>query len=181
MKDWNIVVTVHEHEHCYRQASRFLKTFGELGNTDFFNVLTLRVANIEVFLKQLHQQFDEEPQLFDCIARVLPVSHTFSYKTPEEFEAKAEALTTPWGVKLAGTRFHVRMHRRGFKGRMSSQEEEKNLADILMCLLAERGETASVDFYNPDFIVVIETIGQQAGVSLWSREELLRYPLIKLD
>ncbi len=181
MKEWNVVVTVHEHAHCYAQACRFLKTFGELARTDFFNVLTLKVADAEQFLQQLHQQFDEEPQLFECIARILPVSHTFIYKTPEEFEVKAEALISPWEVKLAGTRFHVRMHRRGFKGRLTSQQEEKNIADILMCLLAERGETASVDFDDPDFVVVVETIGQQAGVSIWSREELLRYPLVKLD
>jgi len=44
MRDWNVVVTVHEHH--FAQACRFLETYGQLAKPDFFNVLTMHVDNI---------------------------------------------------------------------------------------------------------------------------------------
>jgi tRNA(Ser,Leu) C12 N-acetylase TAN1 len=38
-----------------------------------------------------------------------------------------------------------------------------------------------IDFDDPDYIIDIETVGQRAGMSLWSREHRLRYALLKLD
>jgi tRNA(Ser,Leu) C12 N-acetylase TAN1 len=43
------------------------------------------------------------------------------------------------------------------------------------------GTPARVTFEDPDFIVAVETVGQRAGMSLWSREELQRYPFVRLD
>ncbi len=179
MRDWNVVVTVHEHH--FSQACRFLEAYGQLAKSDFFNVLTMRVSDIGQFLHDLHQQLQDEPVLAKCVARVLPVGSSFVFQSPAEFELKAQAVVAVWVEKLSGTRFHVRMHRRGFKGRMSSQDEERFIDHYLMQCLSERGATAEMNFEDPDYIIAVETIGQQAGMSLWSRDELQRYPLIKLD
>lgn len=179
MHDWNVIVTVQEHQ--FTRACRLLATFGRVERTEFFNVLTLKVADTGRFLEQLHRLQQENPSLARCVARVVPVEATFLFQSPEEFEAKAQAAVTPWVERLAGTRFHVRMHRRGFKGRMSSQHEERFLDHFLLERLRERGGTAEMDFDNPDFIIAVETIAQQGGMSLWSHDELLRYPLVRLD
>lgn len=47
--------------------------------------------------------------------------------------------------------------------------------------LAGKREQARVDFDDPDFIVVLETVGQRGGMSLWSREQRQRYPFVNLD
>ena len=45
----------------------------------------------------------------------------------EEFENKARAVAGTLLPKVANKTFHVRIHRRGFKGRLSTIEEEKFL------------------------------------------------------
>ena len=74
------------------------------------------------------------------------------------------------------------MHRRGFKGRLSSQDEERFLDTFLLDELAKQGKApAKVDFSAAQRIIAIETVGQEAGLSLWSREQVERYPFLKLQ
>jgi tRNA(Ser,Leu) C12 N-acetylase TAN1 len=91
---------------------------------------------------------------------------------------------THWLDKLAGKHFYVRMHRRGFKGRLSSIEEERFLDDFILDSLnnlAQQGKAqAKINFEDPDSVIAVETIGQEAGLSIWSREQLVRYPFLKL-
>ncbi|HXE96756.1 MAG TPA: THUMP domain-containing protein, partial [Dongiaceae bacterium] len=77
--------------------------------------------------------------------------------------------------------FHVRMHRRGFKGKLSSAEEERFLDEILLQRLEDAGTPGKVAFDDPDVIIALETIGQQAGLSLFGRDELKRYSLLHVD
>jgi tRNA(Ser,Leu) C12 N-acetylase TAN1 len=86
-----------------------------------------------------------------------------------------------WVAQLAGKRFHVRMHRRGMKGRLSSQAEERHLSEVLLAALEEAGTPGRVAFEDPDAVVAVETVGAGAGLSLWSREALHQYPFLKLD
>lgn len=179
MLDWNLVVTTHEHR--YSDARELLAPMGELSDTDYYNVLVMRVEAPEDFPARLERRFEENPELAESLARVLPVTKTFSFQTPQEFESQAAAAAQECLPQLAGRRFHVRMHRRGFKGRLSSQQEEQWLAGWLLDELAEQDKTAYVDFADPDWILAMDTVGQRAGFSLWSREQLQRYPLLKLD
>ncbi len=179
MLDWNVVVTTHEHR--YHHARAFLAPMGELRDTDFYNVLVMRVEQPRDFLATLERHLEAFPKAATSLARVLPVTETFSYQSPEEFELKAATAVRGWLAQLAGTRFHVRMHRRGFKGRLSSLEEEHLLDHFLVEELAQQGQEGFIDFADPDWILAIDTVSQRAGLSLWSREELQRYPLLKLD
>jgi len=179
MLDWNLVVTTHAHR--YGDARAILAPMGELCDTDYYNVLVMRVAEPQVFLAALDRRLERMQAEASSLARVLPVTAIFSYQSPEEFELKAATAARAWLAQLAGTSVHVRMHRRGFKGRISSQEEAHRLADSLIAELTRRGETARVDFDEPDWILAVETVGQRAGLSLWSRDALRRYPLLKLD
>jgi tRNA(Ser,Leu) C12 N-acetylase TAN1 len=73
------------------------------------------------------------------------------------------------------------MHRRGFKGKLSSVEEEHFLDEILLHRLAEAGTPGKMDFEDPDAIIALETVGPQAGMSLFNREELKRFSILHLD
>jgi tRNA(Ser,Leu) C12 N-acetylase TAN1 len=179
MQDWNVVVTIHEGH--FHQAVQFLERFGSISRTNYFNVLVMKVPDIGLLLQGVAQAIEASPILERVISRLMPASMTFNYQAPAEFESKATQAVEPWVPQLAGSRFHVRMHRRGFKERLSSQNEERFLDHFLMAKLDEQGVPGSIDFEDPDFIIDIETVDQRAGVSLWTREQRLHFPFLKLD
>jgi tRNA(Ser,Leu) C12 N-acetylase TAN1 len=179
MHDWNIVVTVREEG--YIRACRLLETMGKVGKTEFFNVLAMRVEDVRQAIEQLHVKLAEDPDLLGCLASFVPVTHVFDFQSPGMFEDKAREIVSVWASDLASKSFHVRMRRRGFKGRMSSMDEERFLDGFLLDALEEAGNPGRIVFDDPDCIIAVETIGTRAGLSLWSREDLRRYPLLKLD
>jgi tRNA(Ser,Leu) C12 N-acetylase TAN1 len=177
--DWNVVVTIRESG--FVSACEFLEEFGRTEKTEFFNILVMRVEDVHSLLEGLRSRISEEPGVLNFLARVMPVKETFVFRTPEEFENKAKETALLWVQQLAGKGFHVRMHRRGFKGRLSSMDEERFLADILLETLEKQSTSGHITFDNPDAVLVIETIGQRAGMSLWSKEEMERYPFLHID
>jgi len=64
-----------------------------------------------------------------------------------------------------------RRHRRGFKDRLASQEQERILDSVLLAALEKAGNPGRISFEDPDVVCVVETIGQWAGLSLWTRED----------
>jgi tRNA(Ser,Leu) C12 N-acetylase TAN1 len=180
MHDWNVVVSVFEHG--FRRARDLLETLGPVHKTDYFNVLVMKIEDSEGFLRTLKEWSDRDPEIFtQCISRAIPLTVLFGFQSPAEFEAKAREAATRWLPDLASARFHVRMHRRGFAGRLSSQNEERFLDEFLLTKLDEAGMPASIDFQDPDAILAVETVGQRAGLSLWTRDQLRAYPFLGLD
>ncbi|MDD3619435.1 MAG: THUMP domain-containing protein [Desulfobulbaceae bacterium] len=179
MNDWNVVVTVHERN--LAAALDVLREYGDAARTEYFNVAVMKVADPLLFMESLRKRISSDPGLLGVLARVVPALHGFNFQSPEDFEQKAKKVLGGWAARLGGRRFHVRMHRRGFKGRLSSLEEERLLDGFLLEELDGMQSTGSIDFADPDMIIAIETIGQRAGLSLWTRAELARYPLLGLD
>jgi len=177
MRDWNVVVTVREKG--FVLACELLEEFGRIEKTGYFNVLVMRVENVREFLSRLRREISENPSIMNFLARVIPVSEVFDFRNPEEFEIKAGQAALQWVPKLAGKSFHVRIHRRGFKGRLSSMEEERLIADLLLDALTKAGTPGRIAFKNPDAVLDVEILGQEAGLSLWQREELERYPFLR--
>lgn len=179
MRDWNVVVTIHEGH--FNQAVPLLEQFGPISRTNYFNVLVMKVADVGQLLQDVERGLQASPVLGQVISRLLPASVTFNYQTPAEFELKATQAVEPWVPQLASSHFHVRMHRRGFKERLSSQNEERFLDHFLMGKLEAEGVPGSIDFEDPDFIIDIETVDQRAGVALWTRDQRRHFPFLKLD
>ncbi len=178
MHDWNVVVTVREGG--FNRARRVLREFGSVCPTGFLNVLALRVDDPGPLLEGLAEKVSVKPGLLDTLGRVVPVTQTFSFQSPEEFEAKARQAALAWVPELAGKAFHVRLHRRGFKGRLSSPEEERFLDGTLLEALEKAGTPGRITFEDPDAILAVETVGNRAGLSLWTRADLQRYPVLGL-
>ncbi|GFO54996.1 hypothetical protein GMSM_20030 [Geomonas sp. Red276] len=179
MHDWNVVVTVHDEG--YGKAQRILEHYGTVSAIDYFNILVMRVPDPRWMLDRLHRDGERDDELLAPLSRVMPVYETFSFQEPHEFEAKARQAAGAWLTGLEGKSFHVRMHRRGFKGRLSTMEEERFLDSYLLETLEMSGNPGSITFDDPDAIIAVETIGPRAGLSLWTREELGRYPLLHMD
>jgi len=73
------------------------------------------------------------------------------------------------------------MHRRGLKGILSSQQEARLLDEALLEALTRAGSSGAVRFEDADAVVDVETLGHRAGLTLWTREELDLYPLLKTE
>jgi hypothetical protein len=72
----------------------------------------------------------------------------------------------------------VRLRRRGLKGIISTPEEERFLDDLLLEALAAAGAPGHISFEDPEYVLLIETVGSGGGVALWTREDLKRYPFL---
>jgi tRNA(Ser,Leu) C12 N-acetylase TAN1 len=179
LDNWNVVATVYGHE--FDEARRLLAPFGDVRRTDYYNVLAMRVGDVIAFLEALEETIRSDASIPNSVARIVPVTHTFRFDSPEEFETEARAVVDQWLPDLQHARFYVRMHRRGFRGRLSSQHEEQFLDHHLVEALQSRGSSARIDFDDPDQIIAVETLGQTAGLSRWSRRQLRTYSLLKLD
>ena len=179
MRDWNLVVTVREG--AFVHACRYLEQFGEVRKSGFYNVLLLRAEDSLVALDTIHGQIRLIPEIPTWIARFMPVTRTFTFQSPAVFEERAREAVAEWLPRLAGSSFHLRMHRRGFKGRLSSMDEERFLDEFLLERLIAAGNPGSITFHDPDWIIALETVGTEAGLSLWGRDDLVRFSLLHLD
>jgi len=179
MEDWNVIISVKERG--FTEAMNALRRFGRVDRTDFYNVLVMRVDDINAFLEKLRERVSVKPDYLHFVSRLVPVTVTFFFTSPDEFEDRAGEAVMLWVPLLAGKKFHVRMHRRGFKGTLSSLDEERFLDTFILKELGREGQTARVSFEDPDYVIAVETLNDRAGLSLWSREEIKKYPFIRPD
>lgn len=179
MPDWNVVATARDRE--FAPAARLLQAWGPVQRTAYYNVLVCRVADPAVFAEELAGRLREEAGAAEVLARAVPATRTFDFRSAEAFEEGARAAALEWAPELAGRSFHVRMHRRGFRKKLGSQGEERFLNGALLEELERRGGPGKITFADPDAILAVETVGGRAGLSLWSREDLVRYPFLRLD
>ena len=179
MRDWNVLVTVNAGG--WKAAVRLLRSLGRTAETQFYNVLLVHADDPGAFIDALQELAARDRGAVACLARVAPVETTFTFSSTEEFEERSRAATAGYAPALAGKSFRVRIHRRGFKGRLSGHAEERALAEALLQAAVSSGAPARISFEDPDFVVAIETIGPQAGVALLSREDLARHPFLSPD
>lgn len=177
--DWNVVVTLAERS--FREARRLLQKWGRVAPTGYYNVLTLTVEEPNRFLADFVSRVGETPGLLNFVSHVVPAQHSFDFRDAAEFETKAREIALGWVPALTGASFHVRLHRRGFKGVLSTPQEERFLDDTLLAAIADAGAPGRINFEDPDHIIQIETIDGRAGISLWTREDLRRMPFLGLS
>ena len=175
-----MVVTVSDEE-GYRLAKRLLPRYGAIEETNYYNVLVMNVADIDAFTRAIAGLFEETPGYLNAISRVVPTHAAFDYQSPEEFLEKSEEAIHSWSDRLVDKSFYIRLHRRGFKGRIVSPEAERALDEALLDRLKKRGHPGDIDFEDPDFVIDIETVGNRAGLSIWTREQLARFSFLHID
>lgn len=175
-QDWNVVVTLSEQG--FRDAVRLLGKWGVVKRSGYYNVLRMKVEKIDAFLAEFAAAVIAAPGILNFISHVVPAEQTFDFATPEEFEEQARSTALSWAAKLRGKSFHVRLHRRGFKGRLSTPKEEQFLDRALLEALKGEGR---ISFVDPDLVIHIETIDGRAGMSLWTRDQIRQYPFLGAD
>lgn len=177
--EWNVVVSVQKQG--YKAARQFLHEYGKIMSTDYLNVMVMQVNDMEEFMGDMLMHYEMNTLALAYVGHIMPVSHRFLFQSVDEFEDKARDVVSQWLDELSGKHFFVRMHRRGFKGRLSSMEEERFLDEFILEQLEQSGrQPGKVDFSGAERVIAIETLGQEAGMSLWTSEQIQRYPFLKL-
>jgi len=175
---WNVLAT------ALRGREKFLlnslSPYGEFKGSGFRDVVLGRVGDMRSFLESLETLRKESPAQLRNLSQIVPLENNFQFDTPD-FVAKAKEAISPLVERLENTKFHVRVKRRGHKGEISSQSVEKELADFVFDLLEKTGKRAEVSFADPDAVVIVETIGNWAGVGLIIKELKERSPLVRLE
>jgi hypothetical protein len=105
--------------------------------TGYFHVPTLTVDDGESFLTEVGgKAVQEKPAALNVLSHIIPAQRTFNFTNAEEFEARARDIAILWAPRVAGMSFHVRLHRRGFKGGLATPKEERFLAEALLDAMA---------------------------------------------
>lgn len=177
--DWNVVVSASPGG--YSRSRALLREYGPVARTHFYNILTMAVPSLPEFLAALEDRFPLDVDLRACVSRIAPVTQAFNFTGVQDFETKACAVALTLAPALNGRSFHVRLHRHGLKGLISSPLEERRLGEALMGALESGGGHGMIRFEDPDFIVDLETVDERAGTAVWSRDDIRRYPFLKPD
>lgn len=141
----------------------------------------MKVPDTAEFLAELSRRIAADPEILGFLSHVTPAHAVFSFQNAAEFEERAKAAVLGWVPRLAGKSFHVRLRRRGFKGRLSTPDEERFLDDTILEALAATGTPGRVSFEDPDAVILIDTIDNRAGVSYWTRTDRQVYPFLGFE
>lgn len=179
MKDWNVIVTVYQDG--YTRVRHALEKLGAVDRSPYYNVLAVKVDDPVAVLEALELQTDEDPALYDAISRVAPAIERFSFSSADDFRVKAQAILQAWSKRMAGRTFHARLHRRGESHELPSPEIERFIDDQVIAATTAIGDAATVSFDDPDAVIAVDTIDDQAGLALWTREDLARHRLLRPD
>lgn len=179
MNDWNVVATLKGR--AFKEGVAILGRFGVVETTPFYNVVVLKVEEPAGLLPALDALAAELPVMEMSVAMVSPVAAGFTFQDAEEFQEKSLAAVEAFLPRLAGRAFHVRFHRRGFKGRLRTPDEEQRLAGHLLDRLEAAATPGRIAFDAAEAVVVVETVGTRAGLALWSRDDMARHRFLNID
>jgi tRNA(Ser,Leu) C12 N-acetylase TAN1 len=175
MLDWNVIVTVRRD---FNRAIELLSELGAIQRTGLYNVIVMRVPDVRALLEEI-AQLPAELCFFDTISHVVPITNKLWFSTVDELEQKAQDVVLAWAPRLAGKSVHVRMRRRGHKGEIHGIELERRIGRALLGELARRGAPGRFALDDPDAVIAIEMLRDEAGLALWTRADLERYPFLR--
>lgn len=175
---WNVVVTCKQGGQ--RTLRRALHPLIRLRASGFRNVLVGRVDDVQGLLAAVAELLERRPSLEGALGKLLPIEHTFVVDAPR-FHVQLIAEAAGLADRLVGQSFHVRVERRGHKGVINTHAAEQALGEALYSELETRGKKPSVTFTDPDVVVLVELIGEIAGLALVTRDLRQRFSFVQVD
>jgi tRNA(Ser,Leu) C12 N-acetylase TAN1 len=179
VKDWNVIVTIYQQG--FRRVLAALRKIGPAERSPYHNVLIIKVDDPGAALATIERRIEENTALYDAIARVAPAQRTFDFQSVETFYDSAKSILREWLPRLTGRSFHVRLHRRGSRFDLPSPDVERRMDEFIINATTDAGSASHVSFSDSEVVVVIDTIDDRAGISLWTREDLARHRLLRPD
>lgn len=178
MKPWNVVVTVLPGRGREQHLLRELNLLGEFHACQFKDVCLGQVEDAARFLEAIRLARAAGEAWVADLGRVVPVEQVFHF-TPDTLALQLKQALPALLERIAGGTLHVRLERRGLIGQVMSQEVEREVAEQLFALAQSQGRPLRASFEDPDYIIAAETIGNECGVALLTREMRTRYPFVQ--
>jgi tRNA(Ser,Leu) C12 N-acetylase TAN1 len=179
MSDWNVVVTIMPGPRNEQRVLGGLQRFGKFRRAGFKDVCVGTADDIGALLEGVHDALAAGKAWARAIGRVIPIDATFPF-IAETLTESLKSAAAPLAARLVGGTFCVRLERRGLAGEINSPEVERALADHVLGLAQAAGRQLGVSLKDPDFLLVVESIGNDCGVGLITRELRSRYPFIQV-
>jgi tRNA(Ser,Leu) C12 N-acetylase TAN1 len=173
---WNVLATSLEGRRDALLVA--LRRMGRFRPGGYRNVVVGLVDEPARFLTEVRAALAADVLLPTALARIVPIERTLRFEPAAALDALA-AAAEPFLDRLTGT-FFVRLERRGLKGRLHSPTLERELGDRVWTGLESRGRTPKVDFKDPDAVLVVETLGDQAGLTVVDRALRQSYPFVRI-
>jgi tRNA(Ser,Leu) C12 N-acetylase TAN1 len=177
VRPWNVLATSLEGRRDALLIS--LRRLGEFRPGGYRNVVVGQVEAPPVFLDRVRDALAADLLLPTALAKVIPVEATLRFDPVDPLAALGSAAEG-FLDRLAAGSFFVRLERRGLKGRLHSPTLERELADRIWRGLEARGHAPRVDFRDPDAVLVVETLGDEAGLALVTRALRREFPFVKV-
>jgi tRNA(Ser,Leu) C12 N-acetylase TAN1 len=174
---WNVLCTSHEGRRDALLVA--LRRLGRFRPGGYRNVVVGEVEAPLAFLDVLRDGLARDLLLPTALAKAVPIETTLRFEPAAPVPALA-AAAEPLLPRLAAGSFFVRLERRGLKGRLHTPTIERELGDHVWRALEARGAVPRVDFRDPDAVLVVETLGDQAGLAVLSRDLRQAYPFVRI-
>jgi tRNA(Ser,Leu) C12 N-acetylase TAN1 len=177
LENWNVLATAREG--LYAQLGRLLRRFGDFRRTRFLGVLAGHVRQPLLFCEELLRLETERPGLLVPISKLLPIDKTFEFSVAD-FEARLAEALMPYAEQIQNGSFYIRIERRGHKGEIHSQQVEQAVGAALIKHLTAAGYAPSLNFKDPDLVLVVETLDETCGVTALSRDVRERFRFMRV-
>lgn len=177
VQPWNVLATSFEGQRD--QLLTALRRLGNFRGGGYRNILVGNVPDPRALLDDVRTALTTDRLLSTSLAKVVPIEVTVRFDGADAAAGIGPA-TESFLDRLGGGSFFVRVERRGLKGTLVSPTVERQVADRVWCALESRGHVPRVEFGDPDFVLAIETLGENAGLALLSRALRRDYEFIRV-
>ena len=157
----------------------WLRRHGAFRGGGYRNVAIGRVAALPTFLDAVRDDLARAPGLAAALGRILPIERTLRLD-PNDALASLEEAIVPLHPRLAGGSYFVRLERRGLRDALHSTDVERALGAALWRALEAAGHMPRVAFRDADAVIVIETLGDRAGIGIVDRKLRSAYPFVRI-
>jgi tRNA(Ser,Leu) C12 N-acetylase TAN1 len=175
--DWNVLAT--SVEGARPVLLHWLRRHGAFRGGGYRNVAIGRVATVPAFLDAVRDDLARAPGLAAALGRILPIERTLRLD-PNDALASLEEAIVPLHPRLVGGSYFVRLERRGLRDALHSTDVERALGAALWRALEAAGHTPRVAFRDADAVIVIETLGDRAGIGIVDRALRSAYPFVRI-
>lgn len=177
MEPWNVVVTCRRNGE--RDAARELLPFANFRSSGFRDVLLGQVDDRAWFLGALLAAQERSDRLWRHVRRVVPVDEVFRFTLPT-FRERLGEVVDRLAPRVPAGAFYVRLERRGHKGEIPTPEVEREMDGRIIAAHEAAGLVSRVDFREFGAVVTVETFRDVGGAGVLLREEMERYPFIRV-
>lgn len=160
-------------------ALRQLKYFGRFFPTGFRDALRGFVTERPLFYEELLKSRETRDPLWRYVSRLVPIDVDFSF-TLETFRERLGEVIEGIAPRVPAGTFYVRIERRGHKGEIPTPDVEREMDGRIIDAHAREGCSSHVDFEQFQTVVAVETFLDLGGVGVVSREEMEKFPFLKV-